>query len=228
MTSSKEKIDRIITLERKNTLWNHLITGVLYNGEVIAQKKEREYVIWTTDYIIGTFYPTLKIHFDSRNEITKIESELSLNGKFWLLILVCLIVALSLKFLFVPIFENVEYFGFSEIFKLLFFGVFTYGLYWVLRRIYNNERKWLVNELKVTVGLLTQEEIDQSMERKNEWTIRMTLFRIFAYPFSIFIIIFCVFYMLARGDLKGLFGPPLVGLYLYSDIKILMGKRKKN
>jgi len=195
---------------------------------VIAQKGDKEYAIWTTDYYIGTLYPTLKIHFDSRNKITKIESELSLNGKFWLLVLVSLIVALSLKFLFVPIIENLEYFGFSEVFKLLFFGVFTYGLYWVLRRIYNNERKWLVNDLKVAVGLLTQEEVDKSMERKNEWTIRMTLFRIFAYPFSIFVIIYCVFYMIPKGDLKGLIGPPLAGLYLYSDIKTLIRKREKN
>lgn len=226
MSSHKEEIDKIITLEKENNLWNHILTNLFNRGETIAEKKSKKYTIWTSNYLIGTFYPIIKIDFNEKNNISIIETELSLNGKFWIIMLSLLILISSSILIFYPIIEYIEYFGLREIIILIAFSLLIYSLYWVFKRIYNNEKEYLVNELKVIVGIETQENIDKIEERKNEWSFKMTLFRIIAYPFSIFVIVFSVFYMLPNGNLRGLLGLPIAGMYLYSDLKILRNRRK--
>ena len=228
MSSHKEKIDKIITLEKENKLWNHIITNLFNRGETIAEKNSKDYIIWTSNYFTGMFYPIFKIDFNKENNISKIETELNLYGKLWSVILALIILTFSSILIFIPIIEYIEFFCLRETIILVVYFVFIYSLYWALKRVYLNEKKYLLNELRVIVGQETQKSIEKKEEKKNEWSFKMTAFRIFAYPFSIFVIIFSIFYMLPNGNLKGLLGPPIVGMYLYSDLKILRNKRKRN
>ena len=228
MKSHKEKIDEIITLEKENNLWNHILTNLFHRGEIIAEKKPNKYIIWTSNYFVGIFYPIIELNFNKENNISNIKTELSSYGKLGGIILFLLIFTFSSVLIFIPIIEYINFFGLREVLILLVYSIFIYSIYWVLTRIYLNERKYLLNELKIIVGKETQQSIDKIEERKNEWTLKMTVFRMFAYPLSIFIIIFSIFYMLPKGNLKGLFAIPIVGIYLYSDLKLLRNKRKGN
>ena len=227
MISHKEKIDKLITLEKENNLWNHILSNLFHRGKTIADKKSKEYIIWTSNYWVGTFYPIFKINFNEKQEISKIETELSPYGKFWLAIVIIAVLIFSSIIVFIPIIEYIDDFGLREIIMLVVYTFLMYSLYWVFKKIYSNEKKYLINELKVIVGLETQENIDKIEDRKNEWTFKMTLFRIFAYPFSIFVLLMSMFYMLPNGDLKGIVGILFAGAYLYTVIKILWNKRKK-
>jgi len=226
MNSHKQKIDKIITLEKENNLWNHILTNLFHRGETLAEKNSNQYILWTTNYMIGTFYPIFKISFNEKNEINKIETELSIYGKIWFLILSLFILGFTTSLIIIPFFENLSDFDFTFLIPVILYGLLIFGIYVVLKKIYINEKKYLLNELRVTVGVETQNNIDRIEEQKNEWSFKMTIFRFFAYPFSIFIIIMSA-YMIYKGDLRGLFGI-FIGIgYLLSDIRIIQKKRKK-
>jgi hypothetical protein len=123
-----------------------------------------EYIIWTSNYWVGFFYPIFKINFDKDGEITNIESELSLNGKLWRVILSSLLILFFAFFLVIPIIENFKNFDFSMLIILGIFSLLAFGFIWVFRKIYKNETKNSFNELKTLVGLDTKENIKKKRE----------------------------------------------------------------
>lgn len=227
MKSHKEKIDEIITLEKENNLLNHILTSFFNKGETIAEKNLSEYIIWTSNYWVGTFYPIFRINFNEKNEIKNIKTELSLNGKLWTIILGGLILSFFTFLLIIPMIESFEYLEYSDLIILGIYGFLAFGIYWVFRKIYLNETKYLLNELKIAVGLDTEENIEKIENEKNEWTLKMTIFRLFVYPFTLFIIFMSGYMIYKGGYVKGIFGIILGIGYLYTDIKMIQKKRKK-
>lgn len=211
MKSDKRKIDDLIALEKENNIWNHIRTCLLNQGEIIAEKKSKIYFIWVTHMWVSTFYPTVKIRFDRQDNVSNIETELSIFSKVFLGFFLLVALTLLISLILIPIVEDIEYFGLREVAILLFLSGISYSLYWVISKSCNGEKKYLINNLKIAIGLETQENINKQEERKNEWAIKMVLFRLFAYPFSIFVMVFSIFYMLPQGNLKGLMGHPLRG-----------------
>jgi hypothetical protein len=223
MKTHKEKIDDLITLERENNLLNHISTSLFNRGETIAEKNLSEYTIWMRNYWVGTFYPIFKINFNEKNEIKNIKTELSLNGKLWIIILGGLILSFFVFALIIPMIQDFEYLDFTALIVLGVYGLLAFGIYWVFRKIYLNETKNLLNDLKIAVEIETKENIENE---KNEWTIKMTLFRLFAYPFSIFIILISIYAVYTGTYLRSGFGIALGVGYLYSDIRTIQKKRK--
>ena len=227
MNSDKEKIDKLITLEKENNLMNHILTSFFNKGEVIAEKKNTEYIIWERNYWVGTFYPIFKIYFNSFGEIKEIKTELSLNGKLWRIIFGSLLISFFLFALIIPTIENYEYFEFSNLIIIGIFGILAFGFVWVLKKIYENETKYLLDDLKVSIGLELQENIEKIENSKNEWTLKRTFSRIILYPFAIFIICFAIYGIYQGTITRGIFGIFIAIAYLYTDIKIIVKKRKK-
>jgi len=227
MKSDKDKIDKLITLEKENNLMNHILTSFFNKGEVIAEKKNNEYIIWKRNYWVGTFYPIFKIHFNGLGEIKEIKTELSLNGKLWRFIFGGLLLSFFLFALIIPIIENYEYFEFTDLIIIGIYGILASGFIWVLKKIYENETKYLLNDLKVSVGLELEENIEKIENSKNEWTLKRTFSRIIFYPFAIFIICFAIYGIYQGTVTRGIFGIFIAIAYLYTDIKIIVKKRKK-
>lgn len=229
MKSHKEKIDELITLERKNNLLNHISTSFLYKGETIAEKSMREYVIWKRNYWIGTFYPIFRIRFNDRNEIKSIGPELSLNGKLWAIIIISLVLSFFLFALIIPMVEGFEYLDYTALIILAIYGLLVTGVYLVLKNFYRNETKHLMNELKIAIGIENKENIERIENEKKEWTLKNTLLRVILYPFSIGILILTINSIIQGNYLRGkaLIGIVLPIAYLYADIYILRKKRKK-
>jgi len=228
MKSDKEKIDKLITLEKENNLINHILTSLFNRGETIAEKNLSEYTIWMTNYWVGTFYPIFKISFNENNEIKNIKTELSLYGKLWFIILTGLILTFLSFLIFIPMIESYEYIDYTDFIVLGVYGILVFGIYTVFRKIYFNETKYLLNELKIVVGIDSKENIEKIEYEKNEWTLKLILFRVFAYPFCIFIVIIALTLMIPKGDfIKGVFAIILAIGYIFSDIRMIQKKRKK-
>ena len=227
MKTHKEKIDKLITLEKENNLINHILTSLFNKGDTIAEKNENEYTIWTSNYWVGTFYPIFKISFNENGEILKIKPELSLNGKLWRIIFGGLLLSFFVFLLIIPIVENFRNFDFTTLLILGIFSFLGYGFIWVFKRIYDNETKYLLNELKIVVGLDSKENIEKNENEKNEWTFKKVVSRIFIYPFAIFIIIISIYGIYKGTYIRGIFGISIALAYLFSDIKIIRKKRKK-
>jgi len=227
MKTHKEKIDELITLERENNLLNHISTSLFNRGETIAKKNLSEYIIWIRNHWVGTFYPIFKINFNEKNEIKNIKTELSLNGKLWIIIFGGLILYFFVFVLIIPMIEDFEYLDYTSLIILGVYGLLAFGIYWVFRKIYLNETKYLLNELKIVVGLDTKENIEKIENEKNEWTLKMTIFRLFVYPFTLFIIFMSGYMIYKGGYVKGIFGIILGIGYLYTDFRIILKKRNK-
>jgi len=226
MKTHKEKIDDLITLERENNLLNHISTSLFNRGETIAEKNLSEYIVWMRNYWVGTFYPIFRIKFNEKNEIKNIKTELSLNGKLWTIILGGLILSFLLFVLIIPMIQDFEYLDYTALIILGIYGLLAFGIYWVFRKIYLNETKYLLNDLKIAVGIETKKSVEKIENEKNEWTIKMTLFRLFAYPFSIFIILISIYAVFTGTYLRSGLGIALGVGYLYSDIRTIQKKRK--
>ena len=226
MKTHKEKIDNLISLEKENTLINHLVTSLLNKGETIAEKKPNEYIIWTSNNCTSIFYPTFKIEFSNNGNLSKIKSELNSQGKLLGIIILGFISYFFISQLIIPIFENYENLNFTDFLIIIPFLLLIYGFFWVFKRIYKNETKYLLNELKIHLGLETNKTLEIKENEKNEWTLNRTLVRILMYPFAICLIIFSVYSLKEGRIFKGLFGISIVSAYLYSDIKILLNKNK--
>ncbi|MFK8059593.1 MAG: hypothetical protein AB8B78_05820 [Polaribacter sp.] len=228
MKSDKEKIDKLITIEKENNLMNHILTSFFNKGEVLAEKKNNEYIVWERNYWVGTFYPIFKINFNSLGEIKEIKTELSLNGKLWRIIFGSLLLSFFLFALIIPTIENYEYFEFTDLIIIGIYGILAFGFIWVLKKIYENETKYLLDDLKTSIGLELEENIEKIESSKNEWTLKRTFSRIVLYPFAIFMICFAI-YGIYQGTIKrGIFGIFIALAYLYTDIKIITKKKKKN
>ncbi|CAM1349322.1 hypothetical protein [Tenacibaculum crassostreae] len=227
MKSHKEKIDELITLERENNLLNHISTSLFNRGETIADKKLNEYIIWIRNNWVGTFYPIFKINFNEKNEIKSIKTELSLNGKLWTIILCGLIISFFLFALIIPMIQDFKYLDYTALIVLGIFGLLTFGFYTIFRKIYLNETRYLLNDLKIALGIETKENFEKIEHKKNEWSVKMILFRLFSYPFSIFIIFMSIYAINNGVYLKSIFGGVIGIVYLYSDISIILKKRNK-
>lgn len=104
-------------------------------------------------------------------------------------------------------------------------SVISYG--WNKR----NLKTFLINLSETIQGIPKEPKIEE-VTVKNEWSLKMILIRLFAYPFCLFLI-FLGFYMIfnpltIRTFISG-FGAIIVAtIYLYTDLKILISKRKNS
>jgi hypothetical protein len=226
MKSHKEKINKLITLEKENNLMNHILTSLFNKGETIAEKNNDKYIIWTRNNWVGFFYPIFKINFSKDGEIKNIESELSLNGKLWSVILSSLILSFIAYFVIVPIIENFADFDLTMLLVLGILSLLAFSFIWVFKKVYENETKNLLNELKIDVGLESIESIEQKENEKSEWTLKKIILRIFIYPFALFIIFISCYGIYKGTFFRGIFGILVAFGFLYTDIKIIREKRK--
>jgi hypothetical protein len=95
---------------------------------------------------------------------------------------------------------------------------------------YGWNRKNIKTFIKNLSDVLNSRPVEFKQEKKiNEWSIKRIAFRLFAYPFCIFLIVFGVYMVLEpltiRTIAAGLGTMTIASLYLYSDFKLLKTKR---
>jgi hypothetical protein len=92
-------------------------------------------------------------------------------------------------------------------------------------------RKNISTFIKNLSDVLNDKPAEIKIEKAiNEWSIKGILFRVFAYPFCIFLIVFGVYMVLQpltiRSIIAGLGAMAIASIYLYSDIKVLQQKNE--
>jgi len=93
-----------------------------------------------------------------------------------------------------------------------------------------NLRTFLTN-LSETIQDIPKEPKKEEVTIKNEWSLKMILIRLFAYPFCLFLIGLGIYMILKpltiRTFISGIGAIIIATIYLYSDLKILTRKRKQ-
>src|SRR5690606_5645902 len=89
------------------------------------------------------------------------------------------------------------------------------------RMVYNFEKQ---NQLDKIFELLEIEVDERKIER--EWSIKKVITRIFLYPICIGLILLAIFLFFPNDEIiLGIGSLSIAGMYLFADIKILLGKK---
>jgi hypothetical protein len=96
---------------------------------------------------------------------------------------------------------------------------------------YGWNRKNINTFIKNLTDVLNNKPAEIKIEKKiKEWTIKRILFRLFAYPFCIFLIVFGIYMVFhplrAQSIIAGLGAIMVACIYLYTDIKIVSAKKE--
>lgn len=175
----------------------------------------------------GNFYTVFIFEFNSNDELIKVSDKLNIFGK---LIFVLMFLGFSL-----PFWENFTFNDFNTIKLIYIIGfniVFIIVFLLLSRTIYRFEK----NETKEYYFKLfdIEENIEGKQKPKSEWSLKNTIIRILAYLFCIFCIVVGFSMFFDKSDdkpfkviLGGLSVIVIPIIYIYSDLKILFGKKVK-
>ena len=165
-----------------------------------------------------TFYSIFTFEFNANNHLTNITDKMNPVGK-------TLIGIASLWFLYL-IFPNnpTEFNPIDKWQWIAIIAVFVFLGVLLSRKIYKMERKNQLEEIYEILDI----EIEEKPPEK-EWSLKNILIRLFTYPFAIFVITICVWSLFANG-IKSifltLFGIGICGMYLYSDVRMIIKNKK--
>ena len=218
MEITKKDVEKLIEIEKENSFLNHLWNIFSRDMRAKGEIKLNEIKLWNQNVWNMTFYPIFTFEFNSKNHLTNITDKMNPVGKA--IIGIATIWFLYLIFPKKPtefnLFDNWKWITLITIFVLL--GVI------VSRKIYKIERKNQLEEIYEILDIEINEKVPE-----NEWSMKNILIRLFTYPFSIFVIAICVWSLFEEG-LKSIFmtifGIGICGMYLYSDIKMIMNNKK--
>ena len=218
MEITKKDVEKLIEIEKENSFLNHLWNIFSRDMRAKGEIKLNEIKLWNQNVWNMTFYPIFTFEFNSKNHLTNITDKMNPVGKA--IIGIATIWFLYLIFPKIPtefnLFDNWKWITLITIFVLL--GVI------VSRKIYKIERKNQLEEIYEILDIEINEKVPE-----NEWSMKNILIRLFTYPFSIFVITICVWSLFEEG-LKSIFmtifGIGICGMYLYSDIKMIMNNKK--
>lgn len=218
MEVTKKDVEKLIELRKESTFLNHLWNVFSRDLRAKGEIKRNEIKVWNQNMWNMTFYPIFTFEFNANNHLINITDKINPIGK-------TIIGIASLWFLYLIFPNNPTEFNPIDSWQwTLIVAVFVFLVIWVARKIYRMERK---NQLEQIYEILDIEVEKKAPE--NEWSLKNILIRMFTYPFAIFVITICVWSLFANG-IKSifltLFGIGICGMYLYSDIKMIMNNKK--
>lgn len=218
MEVTKKDVEKLIELEKENTFFNHL--WYVFSRDFKAQGHigRKEIKLWKQTIWNMTFYPIFKFEFDVNNHLTSITDKLNPVGKTFIGIFIS-------GFLYLNFRENPTEFNPIENWRIItLISAFVFLVVWIARKIYKFEKNNQLNQFFEILDI----EIDEKIPGK-EWSLKNILIRLFTYPFSIFVITFSI-WGLFKNKFSSIFmyllGIGICGIYLYSDLKIIMDNKK--
>lgn len=214
---TKEDILKLIEIEKKDNIYNHLLNVLLVDFRPKGEIKHNEIKVWQQNSWNRITYPIFIFKLNSDNHLIDITDRINPIGKFFN----CLILFALLYFF--------SLFDYSEInladnwlvifLTLIFFGV----VFFVFYRYYQFEKK---QQLKNIFKILDIEVEQEEFER--EWSLKNILIRLFTYPFCLFLIGVTYLHIIPSGKyIMALTCFIIVGFYMISDIKLIL-KEKLN
>lgn len=218
MNITRKDVEKLIELEKENTFFNHLWNIFSRDFKPKGEINQKEIKIWKQNIWNMTFYPIFTFEFDSDNHLTNITNKLNPVGKTFIGIFIS-------GFLYLIFPENPTEFNLIENWRIIVvISVFVFLVIWVARKIYKFEKNNQLNQIFEILDI----EIEEKTPEK-EWSLKNILIRLFTYSFSIFIIAISLWSLYENGVksiIMTLFGIGICGMYLYSDVKIIMKNKK--
>ncbi len=218
MEVTKKQVEKIIELRNESTFLNHLWNVISRDFRTKGEIGQNEIRVWRQNMWNMSFYPIFTFRFDDNKKLFKISNELNPIGK-------TIIALMAIGFLYLIFPKKLTDFAFDVNWQgLTIIAVFILLLVLVARKIYSVEKN---NQLEQIFVFLEIGKEKKTVEK--EWTLKSTFFRLFSYPFSLFVISICMWQLFENGInsiMMTLFGIGVCGLYLYSDIKMIMKNSK--
>lgn len=219
MEVTKKDVEKLIEIEKKNTFLNHLWNIFSRDMRAKGEIKQNEIKVWNQNMWNMTFYPIFTFEFNSNNHLTNITDKMNPIGKV-------IIGIATIWFLYLIFPKKPTEFNLIDNWQwITLIMIFVFLVVFVSLKIYKMEKK---NQLEEIYELLDI-EIDEKVLEK-EWSVKNILIRLFTYPFSIFVVTICVWNLFANGlksIFMSIFGIGICGIYLYSDIKMIMNNKKE-
>jgi hypothetical protein len=218
MEVTKKDVEELIELRKKDTFLNHLWNIFSRDMRAKGEINRNEIKVWSQNMWNLTFYSIFTFEFNANNHLTNITDKMNPVGK-------TLIGIASLWFLYL-IFPNnsTEFNPIDKWQWIAIIAVFVFLGVLLSRKIYKMERKNQLEEIYEILDI----EIEEKPPEK-EWSLKNILIRLFTYPFAIFVITICAWSLFANG-IKSifltLFGIGICGMYLYSDVRMIIKNKK--
>lgn len=173
-------------------------------------------MVWRQNGWNGMFYPIFKFHLNKDGHLINISDRINPVGPIIYLIFFAVFSLPWLYWVFDDFYpldywpQIVGWFIFSGIFLLISF------------KIYRMEKQFQLAQIYEIL------EIDlKSKKPEKEWGFKSMILRIITYSISISLLIVCFVFVIPSGGYLSAFGIlSIVGVYLYTDLKILLKKRK--
>ena len=213
---TKKDVEKLIELRKGNTFLNHLWNVFSRDFRSQGEVGRSEIKVWRQSIWNMTFYPIFTFEFNSNNHLTNIKHNLNPVGKAFNIIA-------SLWFIFLIFPKQPSDFDFIANWRIAtLITVFVLISILVARMVYQFEKQ---NQLEQIFELLDIEVEEKKPEK--EWSLKNILIRLFTYPFSLFVIFICIWSLTENGNiLMTVFGIGISATYLYTDIKMILRKKK--
>ncbi|WP_407515703.1 hypothetical protein KFZ70_15165 [Tamlana fucoidanivorans] len=212
---TKKEVEKLIKIRENDTVKNHFLTVISRDFQAKGEITSNKIKFWKQGFWNMSTYPIFIFEFNSENHLINITDKINPIGKIF-----NLIILIPIIFLIVIQFIN----GSNLIDNWLpftLFGIILLLLILIVQKVYNFEKQ---NQLEKIYALLDIETEEKNAEK--EWSYKKIITRIFMYPFCIGLILLAIFLLFPDGKIiYAIACLAIAGAYLFSDIKILIGKK---
>ncbi|MDE3744140.1 hypothetical protein [Maribacter polysaccharolyticus] len=214
MEITKSDIVKLIEEKQTDSFTTHLLTTLKWDCRPSGEIRNHEIRVWRQNGWNKIFYPIFKFDLNRDGHLINISDRINPVGRI-IYFLFC--VLFSIPWLH-WVFEDfdisnhwIQFFGW-----VIFLGIFLL----IGFKVYRMEKQIQLEQIYEILDI----ETDKKIEKEWSWTKILT--RLIMYPLSIFLIIVNILFVIPKGQfILTIVSLGLVGIYLYTDLKILMRKK---
>ncbi|MPM03357.1 hypothetical protein SDC9_49622 [bioreactor metagenome] len=217
MEVSKNDVAKLIEIRTKSTFLHHLSNFFSHDMRSKGEIGRNKIKFWEQNMNGWAFYPVLIFDFNEDDRLIKISDRLNPFGK-------TIIGIILLGFLYLIFPKNISDYDFEKKWPIIsLIAVFVLIAVFLARAAYRFEKK---NQLEKIFELLNVKIENEKPEK--EWSLKRILIRVILYPLCMFLIGLSIFVAIPEREYLlalGIFG--FVGVYLFSDIKMILKSKKR-
>ncbi|TLF39753.1 hypothetical protein [Maribacter aurantiacus] len=214
MEITKSDIVKLIEEKQTNSFTTHLLAVLKSDCRPSGEIMDREIRVWRQNGWNKVFYPIFKFDLNKDGHLINISDKINPVGRIIYVLLCALFSIPWLNWVF-------EDFEISSHWVQIFGWVIFLGIFILVGlKVYRMEKKIQLEQIYDILDIETDKKIEK------EWSWSKIITRLIMYPLSIFLIIVNVLFIIPKGQfILTIISLGLVGVYLYTDLKILMRKK---
>ena len=215
MEITKKEVEKLIELKEENTFLNHLWNVISRDFRIKGEISYSRITLWKQGFWSMNIYPIFIFEFNAEMHLINITDKQNPIGKILRIVILMPLAIL----IFAQIINDFDFIANWK--YLTLFGIIISIIILLTRKVYSFEKQ---NQLKMFYDLLDIEIEEKKIEK--EWSYKKIITRIFMYPICIGLILLAIFLLFPEGKIiYAIASFAIAGTYLFSDIKILIGKK---